>query len=291
MTMPVPKNILVTGSNSQLAQCIADLSQEYSAEFNFHFKSKAELDITEASEIEKTFAETNFDYCINCAAYTAVDKAEDEEEKAYLINAEAVKYLAEACASNNTILIHISTDFVFDGKSKSPYVETDETNPLGVYGASKRLGETYIEDSQADYVIVRTSWLYSEYGHNFLKTMLRLSESHNELHVVNDQIGSPTYAGNLAASILRILQHKKQVSGIFHYSDGGETSWFDFAKEIFKQKKLEVKVNPISSAEYESKAKRPSYSVLDTFKIKGTYGVDVPMWSKSLEKVISRLQK
>src|SRR5690606_2749985 len=185
----------------------------------------------------------DYDYCINCAAYTAVDKAETEEEKAYLVNAEAVKYLAEACKQNDTVLIHVSTDFVFDGQKGSPYTEDDPTNPIGVYGASKLKGEQYVQSILEKYFIVRTSWVYSEYGHNFVKTMLRLAEERNEISVVNDQIGSPTYAGGLAEFLCFLVQIPDNDYGIYNFSDEGEISWYDF--DIFRFDNRSTKVNEI----------------------------------------------
>ena len=284
----VSKHILVTGSQSQLAQCLADVAETFSEDFTFHFKDRTELDITDASSVLGIFSNQNFHYCINCAAYTAVDKAEDEPEITHLVNAEAVKNLAETCHKHNTTLIHISTDFVFDGTQDKPFKESDNLNPLSVYGTSKLKGEQYIKDSLSNYYIIRTSWLYSEYGTNFLKTMLRLSKTHKELNIVDDQTGTPTYAGDLAAVLCAIINNDAHSYGVYHYSNEGETNWFQFAKEIFRQTKISIIVKPISSKNYNSKALRPKYSVLDTTKIQQEFDLRIPLWSVSLANVIAK---
>src|SRR5690606_23203811 len=229
----------------------------------------------------------DYDYCINCAAYTAVDKAETEEEKAYLVNAEAVKYLAEACKQNDTVLIHVSTDFVFDGQKGSPYTEDDPTNPIGVYGASKLKGEQYVQSILEKYFIIRTSWVYSEYGHNFVKTMLRLGKEKDEISVVNDQVGTPTYAGDLAKVILKIILNNKNLYGLYHYSNEGEASWYDFAKSIFKKCNIKINLKPIKSEEYLKTTVRTKFSVLNKDKIKNSFKVEVPVWDDSLAEGIN----
>jgi len=283
--MGVSKNktlkILITGSNGQLGRSLQNITERY-PDYDFHFKFSKDLDITIKERVSNLFTLEKYDYCINCAAYTAVDKAESDKENAYLVNAEAVRYLAEACKTNNTILIHISTDFVFDGAKGTPYTETDLPNPLNVYGASKLKGEQYVQQILKKYFIIRTSWVYSEYGHNFVKTMLRLGAEKDEINVVNDQIGSPTYAGDLAEVILKII-HKKAIGyGIYHYSNEGEISWYDFARAIFEIKGMNVKVNPIPSRDYPTPAKRPVFSVMDTSKIKDLLQIEVPYWTDSL---------
>ena len=278
--------ILVTGGNGQLASCIKDVEKEYD-DLNIIYTDHLELDICELNQIQ-TFFKSNpqIDYCINCAAYTAVDKAETEAEKAFEINATGAKNLAQVCNDHDAILIHVSTDFVFDGEKNEPYTETDVANPISVYGASKLQGEVEIQQALKEYFIIRTSWLYSEYGNNFMKTMLRLAETRDGISVVSDQIGTPTYAGDLAEIIIQIINTKTEKYGIYHYSNEGVASWFEFAKEIFKLTKNKIKVNPIPSIEYLTPAKRPKYSVLDKKKIIDVFKIDIPFWRDSLKKVI-----
>lgn len=275
--------ILVTGANGQLGRCLRDVAVHY-PEHEFFFKTSTDLDITLEEQITCLFDKQKFDYCINCAAYTAVDKAETDNKKAYLLNADAVKYLAKACKLQNTILIHISTDFVFDGSKTTPYKEVDVPNPINVYGASKLKGEEFVRDILDQYFIIRTSWVYSEYGHNFVKTMLRLGAERDEIGVVNDQFGSPTYAGDLAEVIMRIIITKSKKYGLYHYSSEGEISWFDFAKAIFELNGVDIKVIPISSKAYPTPAKRPIFSVLEKVKIKDLLSYDIKSWQLSLKK-------
>ena len=278
--------ILVTGGNGQLASCIKDVEKQYD-DLNIIYTDHLELDICNLNQIQ-TFFKSNpqIDYCINCAAYTAVDKAETEAEKAFEINATGAKNLAQVCNDHDAILIHVSTDFVFDGEKNEPYTETDVANPISVYGASKLQGEVEIQQALKEYFIIRTSWLYSEYGNNFMKTMLRLAETRDGISVVSDQIGTPTYAGDLAEIIIQIINTKTEKYGIYHYSNEGVASWFEFAKEIFKLTKNKIKVNPIPSIEYLTPAKRPKYSVLDKKKIIDVFKIDIPFWRDSLKKVI-----
>lgn len=280
--------ILVTGANGQLGKCFQDIAINYPT-YEFHFKSSVELDITSAEGTWDIFAQLKFDYCINCAAYTDVDKAESDKENAFMINAEAVQYLAKACKAQNTILIHISTDFVFDGTNTIPYKTSTSPNPINVYGASKLRGEQYIHDILNQYFIVRTSWLYSEYGHNFVKTMLRLASERDEINVVNDQIGSPTYAKDLAESILKIIVNNLKDFGVYHYSNEGNISWYDFAIAIFELSNISINVNPISSLTYATSTKRPEYSVLNNSKIKNNFGINPPKWRDSLEVCLINL--
>ena len=232
--------ILVTGGNGQLASCIKDVEKQYD-DLNIIYTDHLELDIGELNQIQ-TFFKSNpqINYCINCAAYTAVDKAETEAEKAFEINATGAKNLAQVCNDHDAILIHVSTDFVFDGEKNEPYTETDVANPISVYGASKLQGEVEIQQALKEYFIIRTSWLYSEYGNNFMKTMLRLAETRDGISVVSDQIGTPTYAGDLAEIIIQIINTKTEKYGIYHYSNEGVASWFEFAKEIFKLTKNKI---------------------------------------------------
>ena len=278
--------ILVTGGNGQLASCIKDVEKQYD-DLNVIYTDHLELDICDLNQIQ-TFFKSNpqINYCINCAAYTAVDKAETEAEKAFEINATGAKNLAQVCNDHDAILIHVSTDFVFDGEKNEPYTETDAANPISVYGASKLQGEVEIQQALKEYFIIRTSWLYSEYGNNFMKTMLRLAETRDGISVVSDQIGTPTYAGDLAEIIIQIINTKTEKYGIYHYSNEGVASWFEFAKEIFKLTKNKIKVNPIPSIEYLTPAKRPKYSVLDKKKIIDVFKIDIPFWRDSLKKVI-----
>jgi dTDP-4-dehydrorhamnose reductase len=273
------KRVLVTGANGQLGKSINRISTNYS-ELKFVFTDVAELDITNIDDVNAFFSSNKTDYCINCAAYTAVDKAEEEVDKAYLLNATAVKNLVEACKNTGAVLIHVSTDFVFDGTKITPYTEADSPNPLSVYGKSKLQGEMYIKETWDRHFIVRTSWLYSEYGNNFVKTMLRLAETKDEISVVNDQIGSPTYAGDLASFLLEIINKPSKDYGIYHYSNEGEISWYDFAVEIFKQHKKAVRVIPIPTSAYPTAAKRPTYSVMDLSKAKITFGNTIPLWKQ-----------
>jgi len=283
-------NILVTGATGQLGKCLQDIAIQYS-NYDFHFKSSADLDITSIQRVAAIFAKEKFDFCINCAAYTAVDKAESNKENAYLINAEAVKNIAEQCTTYKTVLIHISTDFVFDGTKGVPYTEEDLPNPINVYGASKLQGEKYVQSILNNYFIIRTSWLYSEYGHNFVKTMLRLGKERNQLSVVNDQFGSPTYAGDLAECIVQFISGKFTDYGIYHYSNEGNTSWHEFAKKIFEFALMDVEILPIASSSYMTPALRPKISVLSKEKIKKLVGFPIPAWEESLKKVLMKAKE
>ena len=279
-------NVLVTGSNGQLASCIKDRAKQYKG-LHFIYTDYQELDICNLKDVEEFFT-TNpkIDYCINCAAYTAVDKAETEVEKAFEINAKGAKNLALVCNAQDAILIHISTDFVFDGNKTEPYTETDVPKPISVYGASKLQGEVEVQKTLKKHFIIRTSWLYSEYGANFMKTMLRLAEIRDEISVVSDQIGSPTYAGDLADVILKIINSKNTNFGLYHYCNEGETSWYGFAKAIFESCKNSVRVTPISSTQYTTAATRPKYSVLDTARAKKVFNSIPYKWEISLKKAI-----
>ncbi len=280
--------ILVTGSQGQLGRCIQDVARNNPKE-EFVFTDYQELDITQAEKVTDFFANGTFDYCINCAAYTAVDKAENEPEQAFKINAEGPKNLAEACQFFGCRLIHISTDFVFDGTKTNPYTEEDIPNPLNVYGKSKLQGECYVKEKMKDYFIIRTSWVYSEYGSNFLKTMLRLGKERKELKVVNDQLGSPTYAADLAAFIVFLIKNKRKEYGMYHYSNQGSISWYDFAKTILKLKSSSCEVLPVSTAEYPTVAVRPCYSVMDNTKVKNIFKVDITEWKAGLTRCLAKV--
>lgn len=274
--------ILVTGGNGQLAQCLKDVVKN-NDELDVNFQDLPELDITNKQQLVSYFLKNELDYCINCAAYTAVDLAEEQSDLAYAVNADGLKNLAEACKKHQVKLLHISTDFVFDGKKQTPYIETDMPNPLGVYGKSKWQGERNIQEIMEDYFILRTSWLYSEYGNNFMKTMLKLSETRDEINVISDQIGSPTYAGDLAEVLIKIVLSSSTNYGLYHFSNSGAISWYDFAVEIFTQFGKKIEVKPIKTEDYPTAAKRPKFSVLDTTKIENNFDCTLKDWQGSLK--------
>ena len=278
--------ILVTGANGQLGQCIKELSIAIDPENTYLFKSSKDLDITDDKQVQEAFASENFDFCINCAAYTNVDKAESDTQNAVNVNSIGAQNLASACRQTNTTLLHISTDFVFDGAKNSPYIETA---PLSVYGNTKCVGETEILKNAPKSYIIRTSWLYSEYGHNFMKTMIRFGSEKDTLSVINDQTGTPTYAKDLAEVLIKIIQKKPIPYGIYHYSNEGTATWFDFAKAIFEITKSTIQLHPIVTEAYPLPAKRPKYSVLNSSKIKQALGLEIPAWQVSLKKAIRAL--
>lgn len=284
MSKPV---ILVTGANGQLGKELQVLAALYD-DFDFVFTGRAELNIQEAEQVEQFFAKHQPAFCINCAAYTAVDKAETEKELAYLANSGATAILAEATHRHQSKFIHISTDYVFDGNSSIPYKENDRTNPLSVYGASKLEGEKLCLHHNPDAIIIRTSWVYSAFGNNFVKTMLRLMKDRPSINVVNDQIGSPTYAADLALCILTIILGKWQ-AGIYHYSNQGRISWYEFAEVIKEFTHSNCVVNPIPSSQYPTPVKRPAFSLLDTHKIRQTFDVEIPEWKDGLERCLQKL--
>ncbi len=276
-------NILVTGSNGQLGSEIKALSKNYHD--SFIFTDKKALDISDKDAIETIIKNEKIDTIINCAAYTAVDKAESDELNAEKINAQGAKNLAQIAKAKNLKLIHISTDYVFDGKHYKPYREDDPTNPNGVYGKTKLAGEKAIQEiAPKDTIMIRTSWVYSSYGNNFVKTMLKLGKTKEQLTVINDQVGTPTYARDLARAILDIVpQLNNEKPEIYHYSNEGVLSWYDFAKEIMKMAKLACKIEPIATKNYPTPATRPHFSLLNKTKIKETFGVEVPFWKDSLD--------
>jgi len=282
--------VLVTGGNGQLAGCIKDVTLEIT-DHSFIFKDSGELDITNKFQIDTYFANERLDFCVNCAGYTAVDKAETESDEAKSVNTDGVRKLAEICAKYEVKLIHISTDFVFDGNTNSPYKEEDSTNPINVYGQTKLGGELAIKVILKQHFIIRTSWLYSEYGTNFMKTMLRLGAEQREVRVVDDQVGVPTYAADLANTILQIINKNTDKYGLYHFSNANSTSWFGFAAEIFKSKALKTHLIPITTKEYSVPAKRPAYSVLNTAKIKKTFDLKIPNWKDSLKECLNKLDK
>jgi len=280
-------NILVTGGNGQLGNCLKDLSEELSSQYNFIFKSSEELDITDLSSLTSFFELNNLNYCINCAAYTNVDQAEDEIKQANLVNHKGVEYLAQICHANGTTLIHISTDFVFNGNKSLAYNETDLADPQNEYGLSKLLGEKAVKKHCKKHFIIRTSWLYSEYGTNFLITMLKLSKTRKKISVVADQIGSPTYARDLAEVIINhIIKNRSNSYGLYHFSNEGVASWYDFAQAIFDENSSVIELTPITTKDYPTKAVRPSFSVLEKSKIKETFNIEISHWRTSLKKVI-----
>lgn len=282
-------NILVTGSNGQLGSEIKELSPSYA--HNFFFTCKDDLDITNALALEAFIIDNHITAIINCAAYTAVDKAESDQELADNINHQAVKHLASISKERNIKFIHISTDYVFDGTNYKPYKETDSTNPESVYGKTKLLGEqALLHVNPQNSVIIRTSWVYSSFGANFVKTMLRLGKEKESLGVIYDQVGTPTYAKDLAKAILDILPNiENSTVKIYHYSNEGVLSWYDFAKEIMKMAKLPCKINPIETKDYPTPAKRPHYSLLNKSKIKNDFGIVIPYWKDSLDMCLRQI--
>ncbi len=280
------KNILVTGSNGQLGSEIKVISSNYS--YNFFFTDRSNIDITSKDNI-KAFCQTNnINVIINCAGYTAVDKAESDEINADLINRKAVKKLALVSKELNIKLIHISTDYVFDGKNFKPYIEEFQTNPQGIYGKTKLDGENEMRDiNPKNSIIIRTSWVYSSFGNNFVKTMLRLGREKESLGVIFDQVGTPTYAKDLAKTILDIIPRiTNEKVEIYNYSNEGVLSWYDFAKEIMRMAKLNCKINPIETFQYPTPAKRPHFSLLNKSKIKSTFNIEIPYWKDSLDECL-----
>lgn len=285
--------ILITGSNGQLGKEI-HLALEKHPELIGEFHDIDTLDITNNEAIESLFQEKKFDYVINCAAYTAVDKAESDENTARLINAKAVELLALACKKNNCKFIHVSTDYVFDGTAYMPYTETDATNPTSVYGSTKLEGEKAAMLNPQS-IIIRTSWLYSIHGNNFVKTMMRLGNERKQLHVIFDQVGTPTHARDLASAIVSIVSQtttgtSRFVPGTYHFSNEGVCSWYDFATEIMNLAQIDCQVNPIETKDYPTPVARPHYSVLNKSKIKSTYNLTIPYWKASLAVCIKELQ-
>jgi len=283
------RNILVTGANGQLANCIKDIEKQYEG-LNIIYTDYQELNICDSNQLDAFFkSNQKIDYCINCAAYTAVDKAEIEFDKAFEINSTGAKNLAIVCSKQGVVLIHISTDFVFDGQKTEPYNEIDVPNPINVYGASKLKGEVEIQKILKEHFIIRTSWLYSAYGNNFMKTMLKLADTSDQINVVSDQIGSPTNANNLSKFLIEIITSSSNNFGVYHYSSEGQTSWYGFAKAIFESYKLPTRVIPISSSQHSTVAIRPKYSVLGTEKVKETFNIETPEWEVSLKKAIENI--
>ena len=285
--------VLITGSNGQLGSEIKELSTKYN-KLECIFKDLPELDICDAESLNSFIIGQDIDAVINCAAYTAVDKAEENFEIANRVNVTGVSNIVEVLEKINGKLIHISTDYVFDGNSSEPYKELDKVNPIGVYGETKRTGELFVIGSNIDSIVIRTSWLYSSFGNNFLKTMLGLGSEKDSLNVICDQIGSPTYAKDLAKTCLDILSRSEQLSEkgkVYHYSNEGAASWYDFAISIMEFSLINCKVNPIQTEDYPALVKRPKYSVLNKTKIKEDFKIEIPYWKDSLKKCIVKLEK
>ena len=279
-------NLLVTGSSGQLGQCLKQQLQN-TGDISCYFATREDLDITNSDEVQRFFSEHNFDYCINTAAYTNVEKAESEQKEAFLINAEGAYSLAKACKKHNVVLLHISTDYVFDGMAKTPYQEQDPTNPLNVYGASKLKGEQHIGDTWNKHFIIRTSWLYSQYGHNFLNSMLQFAKQKKALTITTQQKGTPTNANDLAQVLVTIIKTGNARYGVYHFSNQGEATWYDFAEAIFKATGEIDTVNLAKTEHYATFAKRPSYSVLNCNKLKDTLGITYRNWEDSLKQIIN----
>lgn len=285
------KTILVTGANGQLGNSIRLLAKHY-PQYNFLFTDVDTLDITDPQAVGKAIKDNQVDYVVNCAAYTAVDKAEDDEELCRRLNCYAVGLLGKAAHEAGAKMVHVSTDYVFSGTSCLPYKETDETRPVSAYGRTKLAGEQILQEVCPEAVIIRTAWLYSEFGSNFVKTVLRLGKERDELRFVFDQIGTPTYAGDLAAAVMAVVTADEKgayVPGIYHYSNEGVCSWYDFTIKILEIAGIGSRVFPIETKEYPTKAVRPPYSVLNKSKIKQTYGIAIPHWEASLRVCLEKL--
>lgn len=282
--------ILITGENGQLGSELKELSSSY-PQYDFTFVDRNTLDLSNLCKLEDYFDNQTFDTIINCAAYTAVDNAESEVDHANTINHRAVSLLAKIAKKKNIILVHISTDYVFDGQNYRPYLETDPTDPQGVYGRTKRDGEnTILSVAPANSIIIRTSWVYSSFGNNFVKTMLRLGKERESLGVIFDQVGTPTYARDLAKTILDILpQIKNDSPEIYHYSNEGAISWYDFAQAIFELSNIQCNINPITTDQYPTPAVRPHYSLLNKAKIKNDFKISIPYWRDALKECLKDL--
>lgn len=280
------RTVLVTGANGQLGSELQVLSKQFPS-YRFLFTAKNELPIDNFISVKNYFENEQIDFCINCAAYTAVDKAESEMENAFAINAEAVGNLAQICKEHHSQLVHISSDYVFDGTSTSPYQENDRVGPVSVYGKSKLRGEELAFNNNPSSIIIRTSWVYSSFGNNFVKTMKRLMTEKESINVVSDQYGCPTYAADLANVIMQVIENENSLPGIYNYSNEGITTWYLFAKTIKKILHSKCAINPIPTEQFQTAARRPPYSVLDTAKIKDTFQIQIPAWKDSLVKCLT----
>lgn len=279
--------VLIIGANGQLGKTLRDISDDFSETIDFEFVEKSKLDITNAKDIGLFFDAYHFDYCINCAAYTNVDLAETETEKAISVNGYAVKNLAINCKKHGVILIHISTDYVFDGTNKAPYLENDKTNPINVYGQSKLMGEEYIREHMTNYFIIRTSWLYSKYNKNFVTTIFNKLKANETLNIITSQRGTPTSCNDLSRFICFLIADKIQDFGTYHFSAEGDTTWYDLAVHIANHFKNSSNVTPIKT--YKSKAKRPLYSVLSNHKAQQLTNMPMPKWQDSVDEVLKSL--
>lgn len=289
--------ILVTGSKGQLGSEIQFLSKQFST-VDFLFVDVDDLDITKQTAVANFFKDNTVNYCINCAAYTAVDKAESNEDIAYAVNVTGVKNLAEACLLHKAPLIQLSTDYVYHNNQNTPFKEDDITNPQSVYASTKLEGDDLALKINPLNMVIRTSWVYSSYGHNFVKTMMRLGNERDELGIVFDQIGTPTYARDLAHAILTIIEKiendeidQSALQGVYHYSNEGVTSWYDFANAIFDIEKIDCRTRPIETSEYPTPAKRPPFSVLNKNKIKNKFGINIPHWRVALQSCLTEIGK
>lgn len=282
--------VLVTGASGQVGQALQFIAPIYS-DIQFVFCNSKQLDITNLNNIKQLFEQFKPDFCINTAAYTAVDKAESEPEKAHLINVEGAKNVAEICKEFNTVLLHVSTDFVFDGTKTVPYTEEDVPNPTSVYGQTKLDGEKSIQETWHKYFIIRTSWVYSQFGNNFMKTMLRLASERDKLSVVNDQVGTPTNAVDLAEALVKVCTSifhlpSSNLFGIYNFSNEGQASWYDFAEKIFEYNNINIQLEPIPTKSYPTPAKRPAYSVLNKRKLTNKFGFEIRNWESALRSII-----
>ncbi len=288
--MVMRKKIAVTGANGQLGMEFRQLQAQW-PQYEFVFLSKDDLPIDNAAKVNEVLTRLHPDYLVNCAAYTAVDKAETDAENAFAINANGTGLLAQVCNESNISFVHVSTDYVFDGTATVPYKETDATHPLGVYGASKLEGEQQALSVNPATIIIRTSWVYSSFGKNFVKTMLRLMSERDSINVVKDQLGSPTYAADLANAIMQVIASGTWQAGIYHYSNEGTISWYDFANAIKELTGSNCTVHPIPTSAYPTPAKRPAWSVFDKTKIKTVFHIDIPGWKQSLTTCIEQIKK
>ena len=283
----ISMKILVTGANGQLGKCLQKVSHNF-AGHQFHFLGRDHFAIDQFSMVENVLRALRPDVVVNAAAYTAVDKAEQEPALAYMINGEAVGHLAKVCYSLNIRLLHVSTDYVFDGTKGTPYLETDQVNPIGIYGKSKLMGEQLVMEQHPDAAVIRTSWVYSEFGHNFVKTMIRLMKEKQEIGVVNDQFGCPTYAIDLANCLLQIAENDN-FPGIYHFANEGVITWFQFACAIKTHTKSTCIVNPITTQQFPTPAKRPAHSALSNKHIQQTFGLSISGWEQSLKECLTAL--
>jgi dTDP-4-dehydrorhamnose reductase len=285
------KKIIVIGSYGQLGNCIRKIAPDFELDYEFIFTDSQTLDITNEDQVNKFFADNKPDFCINASAYTAVDLAEKEKEKAFAVNADGVAHLAQACKNSKAALIHVSTDYVFDGETNLCYSEDDFTNPIGVYGESKLKGEELALETNKKTIILRTSWLYSEFNKNFVKTMLNLFSQKEELGIVADQFGQPTNANDLAEAIMNIIEAPQKTYGIFHFSNYPETTWFEFAEKIAELSKSSIQLNALTTEQYPTPAKRPKRSTMCLDKIEEVYKIEPKYWENSLEECIEILSK